>query len=156
MGPCRYVEAGRPRQLPILDHQAPEPPWDGASLGVIEELLERGETHNVFICSALFDGEGIKAENVTGGRVVWVDIDPPRLKDKSIDQARMPDHMRWLKGPSGISATSGPRSSTPVLPAAFTLASSCPERSLGMSYGRLTGSLHRRTRATVSTPPNRS
>ncbi|EFL41115.1 DUF3987 domain-containing protein [Streptomyces griseoflavus] len=70
----------------------------GASLGVIEELLERGETHNVFICSALFDGEGIKAENVTGGRVVWVDIDPPRLKDKSIDQARMPDHMRWLKG----------------------------------------------------------
>ncbi|MEV0690460.1 DUF3987 domain-containing protein [Streptomyces sp. NPDC050388] len=90
-------EPGNPKSFRSWAIQLPNLRGMGANLGVIEEFLELSETHNVFICSALFDGEGIKAENVTGGRVAWVDIDPPRLKDKSIDRGRLPAHMRWLK-----------------------------------------------------------
>lgn len=58
----------------------------------LDRLIQLSKTRNVFVCSAAFD-DGHKFSH---SRVVWVDIDSPRLKDKTPDLAKLPEHMTWL------------------------------------------------------------
>jgi hypothetical protein len=58
----------------------------------LDQLIRLSKTRNVFVCSAAFD-DGHKFSH---SKVVWVDIDSPRLKDKTVDQSKLPEHMEWL------------------------------------------------------------
>lgn len=59
----------------------------------LQKLMELSKTHNVFVCSASFD----EGHNFSHSKVVWADIDSPRRKDKTVDRAKLPEHMEWIK-----------------------------------------------------------
>lgn len=71
----------------------------------LEALLRQSETHNVFICSALFkpDAETYTANDVLTSRTVWVDIDPPQLSEKDehgykvLDLTKIREHEAQVK-----------------------------------------------------------
>ena len=55
-------------------------------------LIRLSKTRNVFVCSSAFD-DGHKFSH---SKTVWVDIDSPRLKNKTVDHSRLQEHLEWL------------------------------------------------------------